>query len=69
MLPKCCSKFLKVIMGAEALILLAAIGGKTVGVTAEGATKVEGGAEQQSQADCRAGEVGTEDETVRTRRI
>ena len=58
-----------VVIGTKSLILLANVGGEAVGIAAEGAAKVEGGAEQQSQADCRAGKVGTEDETVRTRGI
>ena len=58
-----------VVIGTKSLILFANVGGEAVGVAAEGTTEAEGGAEQQSQADCRAGKVGTEDETVRTRGI
>ena len=44
-----------------------ALGCEAAHNVAEGATEVEGGAEQQSQEDRRAGEVGGEDETVGTR--
>lgn len=45
------------------VFLLVTKGGETADIAAEGTAEVEGGTEQQSQADCGAGETCREDKT------